>query len=43
MGAATKRCVGLARIILDEPIPEKLQQALHGKRGEAEVKPKRRK
>jgi hypothetical protein len=27
---------------LDEPIPEKLRQALHGKQGEAEVKPKRR-
>ena len=29
--------------ILDEPIPEKLRQALDGKRGEAEVKPERRK
>jgi hypothetical protein len=29
--------------ILDEPIPDKLQQALHGEQGEAEVKPEGRK
>jgi hypothetical protein len=29
--------------ILNEPIPEKLQQALRGKPGKAEVEPKRRK
>jgi hypothetical protein len=28
--------------ILNEPIPEKLLEALHGERGEAEAKPKRR-
>jgi hypothetical protein len=28
--------------MLNEPIPEKLRQALDGKRGEAEVKPKHR-
>jgi hypothetical protein len=44
--ADARRHEALQRIgadILDEPIPEKLRQALDGKRGEAEVKPERRK
>jgi hypothetical protein len=44
--ADARRDEALRRVgadILDEPIPEKLRQALDGKRGEAEVKPERRK
>jgi hypothetical protein len=43
--ADARRDEALRRVgaeVLDEPIPEKLRQALHGKPGEAEVKPKRR-
>ena len=44
--ADARRGEALQRVaadILDEPIPEKLRQALDGKRGKAEVKPERRK
>jgi hypothetical protein len=43
--ADARRDEALRRVgveILDEPIPKKLRQALDGKRGEAEVNPKRR-
>ena len=43
--ADARRDEALRRVgveILDEPIPKKLGQALDGKRGEAEVNPKRR-
>jgi hypothetical protein len=43
--ADARRDEALRRVgveILDEPIPKKLRQALDGKWGEAEVKPKRR-
>jgi hypothetical protein len=43
--ADARRDEALRRVggeILKEPVPEKLQRALHGKRGEAEVKPKHR-
>ena len=43
--ANARRDEALRRVgarMLDEPIPEKLRQALHGKRSEAEVNPKRR-
>jgi hypothetical protein len=44
--ADTRRDEALRKVgakILNEPIPEKLQQALRGKQGKAEVEPKRRK
>jgi hypothetical protein len=43
--ADARRDEALRRVgveILDDPISEKLRQALHGKQGEAEVKPQRR-